>query len=69
VEAHRNVRINELNQQYNELSSQLEFEKEREKALQKLTKVKGNKGWWEVPSEELNHHELQKNEPIIGGAP
>ena len=60
VEAHRRVRINELNQQYNELSSQLEVEKERGKALQKLTKARGNKGWWEVPSEELNHHELQK---------
>ena len=60
VEAHRRVRINELNQQYNELSSQLEVEKERGKALQKLTKARGNKGCWKVPSEELNHHELQK---------
>jgi pheromone receptor transcription factor len=60
VEAHRRVRINELNQQYNDLSSQLEVENERGKALQKLTKARGNKGWWEVPSEELNHHELQK---------
>ena len=33
VEAHQKVRINELNQQYNVLSNQLEFEKEREKAL------------------------------------
>jgi pheromone receptor transcription factor len=60
VEAHRRVRINELNQQYNELFNQLEVEKERGKALQKLTKARGNKGWWEVPSEELNHQELQK---------
>lgn len=60
VEAHRRVRINELNQQYNELLSLLEAEKEQGKALQKLTKARGNKGWWEVPTEELGYQELKQ---------
>ncbi len=60
VEAHRKVRISELNQQYNELVSQLEVEKERGKELQKLTKARENKGWWEVPSEKLSNQELQQ---------
>lgn len=60
IEAHRQIRINELNQQYNELVSQLEAEKEQGKALQKLTKARGGRGWWEAPIEELGVEELQK---------
>ena len=54
------VRINELNQQCDEFLRQLEAEKDREKALQKLKKARENRGWWEVPSEELNFQELQQ---------
>ena len=54
------MRINELNQQCDELLRQLETEKEREKALQKLKKAREKKGWWEFPSEELNFQELQQ---------
>lgn len=62
VEAHRRVRINELSQQYSELVSQLEAERERGKELQKLTKAKTgeNKGWWEAPIDELSFEEVQK---------
>lgn len=61
VEAHRRVRINELNQQYNELVRQLEAEKDRGKALQRVTKARGSQpGWWEAPVEELGAEELCK---------
>lgn len=60
VEAHRRVRINELNQQNIDLLSQLEAEKERGKELQKLAKAMGNQqGWWDGPLEELGFEELQ----------
>lgn len=60
VEAHRRVRINELNQQHNDLLSQLEAEKQRGKELQMLAKANGNQqGWWEAPLEELGIEELQ----------
>ncbi|KAE7996230.1 hypothetical protein FH972_000969 [Carpinus fangiana] len=60
VEAHRRVRISELNQNYCELVSQLEAERERGKALQKVTKARGSKGWWEAPVENLSFQELQE---------
>lgn len=60
VEAHRRVRINELNQQYTELVSQLEAERERGKALQKLAKARESKGWWEAPVEGLEPHEVKE---------
>lgn len=61
VEAHRRVRTNELNQQYNELVRQVEAEKARGKALQRLTKARGSRpGWWEAPVEELGVQELCK---------
>ncbi|KAF5475175.1 hypothetical protein F2P56_007010 [Juglans regia] len=62
VEAHRRVRINELSQQYTELVSQLEVERERGKELQKLTKARpgDDKGWWEAPIEELSCEDVQK---------
>lgn len=61
VEAHRRIRIEELNQQYNGLLSQLEAEKERGKELQKLAKAMGNQqGWWEAALEELGFEELQQ---------
>ncbi|XP_015876782.3 agamous-like MADS-box protein AGL62 [Ziziphus jujuba] len=60
VEAHRRVRIDELNQQHNDLHNQLEAEKERGKELQMLARARGNQqGWWETPLEELGFEELQ----------
>ncbi|KAA0052555.1 agamous-like MADS-box protein AGL62 [Cucumis melo var. makuwa] len=67
VEAHRRVRINELNQQHNQLLSQLDAEKEKGKALEKLKKVRGNgRGWWETPTEELGIDELQEVDASFG---
>ncbi|CAK9321183.1 unnamed protein product [Citrullus colocynthis] len=67
VEAHRRVRINELNQQHNQLLSQLDAEKEKGKALEKLKKVRGNgRGWWETPAEELGIEELQEVDASLG---
>lgn len=59
VEAHQRVRINKLNLQYCELVWQLEAEKDRGKALQRLAKARGSQpGWWEAPVEELSVEEL-----------
>lgn len=66
VEAHRRARINELNRQYSELVGQLEAERERGKALQRLTKARGNKGWWETPIEKLSFQELQQMNVSLG---
>ena len=68
VEAHRRLRINELNQQHNQLLSQLDAEKEKGKALEKLKKVRGNngRGWWESPTEELGIDELQQVDGSLG---
>ncbi|XP_059436446.1 agamous-like MADS-box protein AGL61 [Corylus avellana] len=61
VEAHRRVRINELNQQYCELVWRLEAEKDQGKALQRLAKARGSQpGWWEAPVEELSVEELSQ---------
>lgn len=60
VEAHRLMRISELNQKYCDLVSQLEAERERGKVLQKLTKARESKGWWEAPAEKLSFQELQE---------
>jgi pheromone receptor transcription factor len=60
VEAHRRVRINQLNQRYCELVRLVEAERERGKALQKVTKARGSKGWWEAPLEKLSFQELQQ---------
>lgn len=65
VEAHRKVRINELNQQHNEQINQLEAEKEREKMLKRMTNRKESRGWWEAPTDELNMQELQQMNAML----
>ena len=60
MEAQWRLRINELNQQCDELFRQLEAEKKREKVLQELKKARGSNGWWEVPTKELNFQQLQQ---------
>ncbi|XP_048230875.1 agamous-like MADS-box protein AGL62 isoform X3 [Ricinus communis] len=63
IEAHRLMRIEELNQQHNELLRQLEIEKEKGKQLkQKHKKNNERKGWWDTPIEELNVPELLQME-------
>ena len=59
VEVHRRVRINELNQQHNELLRQLDKEKAREKILTQPRKGKETQPpRRETPVDELNHQEL-----------
>lgn len=38
----------------------MDAERERGKALQKVTKARGSKGWWEAPLEKLSFQELQQ---------
>ena len=66
VEAHRQVRINELNQQHNELLRQLHDEKEREKVLKQMRRGKETQPrWWETSVDNLNHQELLQMDATI----
>ncbi|KAJ9153204.1 hypothetical protein P3X46_026669 [Hevea brasiliensis] len=65
VEAYRKLRINELNQNCNELLSRLEAEKERGNMLKQMMKGKGRRQqqqsyWWEAPVDELNFQDLHQ---------
>ncbi|PON39941.1 MADS-box transcription factor [Parasponia andersonii] len=62
-EAHRRLRISELNQQYNDLFGHLETEKERRKEVQKMTEEAAKEapeGWWDSPVEGLSLDELKR---------
>ncbi|KAG6777674.1 hypothetical protein POTOM_017502 [Populus tomentosa] len=59
VEAHRKVRINDLNQQHNELLSEMEAERDRGKLLKEGTSGKSSQGWWEA-IDELSLQELKQ---------
>ncbi|ESR34574.1 Agamous-like MADS-box protein AGL61 [Citrus sinensis] len=59
VVGHSQVRINELNQQHNELRRQLDEEKEQEKMLTQMRRGKETQPrWWETPVDEHNLQEL-----------
>ncbi|KAL5773704.1 hypothetical protein ACOSQ2_013628 [Xanthoceras sorbifolium] len=60
VEAHKQVRIAELNQYQNDLVRQLAAEKEREKMLKEMTKGKNTQGWWDAPIDDLTVEELHQ---------
>ncbi|KAK9268161.1 hypothetical protein L1049_010603 [Liquidambar formosana] len=64
VEAHRQARIHELNQKYNELYEQLEAKKERGKGLKRMERNRP-KGWWEANVDELSLHELKQLKATI----
>ncbi|ESR34571.1 Agamous-like MADS-box protein AGL62 [Citrus sinensis] len=58
VVGHRQVRINELNQQHNELRRQLDEEKEQEKILTQMRRGKETQPrMWETPVDEHNLQE------------
>ncbi|XP_052289921.1 agamous-like MADS-box protein AGL61 [Citrus sinensis] len=66
VEAHRRVRISELNQQHNELLRQLDEENAREKILKQNRKGKETQPhWWETPVNEINHQELLQMDTAV----
>ncbi|KAL5774049.1 hypothetical protein ACOSP7_011606 [Xanthoceras sorbifolium] len=60
VEAHRRIRIRELNEKHNDLVSQLDAEKERGKMLKQMSQPNRVQGWWELPIDELSLEELEK---------
>ncbi|KAF9684175.1 hypothetical protein SADUNF_Sadunf04G0090400 [Salix dunnii] len=65
VEAHRKVRINELNQKHSELLGQMEAERDRGKALKEGTSEKSSHGWWETPIDELSLQELKQMNAML----
>ncbi|KAH9679285.1 Agamous-like MADS-box protein AGL61 [Citrus sinensis] len=66
VEAHRRVRISELNQQHNELLRRLDEENAREKILKQNRKGKETQPhWWETPVNEINHQELLQMDAAV----
>ncbi|KAL5773674.1 hypothetical protein ACOSQ2_013598 [Xanthoceras sorbifolium] len=60
IEAHRQVRIAQLNQYHNGLLRQLDTEKERGKILKEIAKGKKTQGWREASIDELNVEELHQ---------
>ncbi|KAL5560381.1 hypothetical protein UlMin_036592 [Ulmus minor] len=62
-EAHQLERVEVLKKRYNEVVSQLEAEKEKEKLLKKILMEEESslpKGWWETPIENLDLQEVQE---------
>ncbi|KAB2601427.1 agamous-like MADS-box protein AGL62 [Pyrus ussuriensis x Pyrus communis] len=62
MEAHRQMKISEAMEQYNELLDPLEAVKERQKSLLRKTRTRRNQEhlWWSVPIEELRVDELKQ---------
>ncbi|XP_048132171.1 agamous-like MADS-box protein AGL29 [Rhodamnia argentea] len=60
VNSYHHVRINELNQQHDELINQIKIEEARGKVLKRLTEGKGDEAWWEAPIEESNLDDLNQ---------
>ncbi|KAH9648563.1 Agamous-like MADS-box protein AGL61 [Citrus sinensis] len=66
VVGHRQVSINELNQQHNELRRQLDEEKEQEKMLTQMRRGKETQPrWWETPIDEHNLQELLQMDSAV----
>uniref|UniRef100_A0A7N0ZRB9 MADS-box domain-containing protein n=1 Tax=Kalanchoe fedtschenkoi TaxID=63787 RepID=A0A7N0ZRB9_KALFE len=59
LEAHRSAKIQELNAEVTQVTTQLESEKKRGEALDKMRKMNQNKCWWENNVSELNLAQLQ----------
>ncbi|XP_044468556.1 agamous-like MADS-box protein AGL62 [Mangifera indica] len=60
LEARRKERIDELNQHYNDLLSQLEVENERHKLLKEMRSGRGTQGWIDTPIDQFNMEELHQ---------
>ncbi|KAF3449904.1 hypothetical protein FNV43_RR05983 [Rhamnella rubrinervis] len=61
VEIHRQMRLEKLNKEYNQLKTDLEAVKEKGKELKRLAKERGEeKGWWEAPIDELGVEEVEE---------
>ncbi|XP_030446038.2 agamous-like MADS-box protein AGL29 [Syzygium oleosum] len=60
VESYRRLRMNELNQQHDELVNQVKADKALGKRLKRRTEERDSEGWWEAPIEQLNLEELEQ---------
>uniref|UniRef100_A0A7N0UDR5 MADS-box domain-containing protein n=1 Tax=Kalanchoe fedtschenkoi TaxID=63787 RepID=A0A7N0UDR5_KALFE len=60
MEAHRSSKIRELNAEVTEATNQLEGEKKRGEAMDKMRKMNQNKCWWENNVCELNLSQLHQ---------
>ncbi|KAJ8761934.1 hypothetical protein K2173_006536 [Erythroxylum novogranatense] len=58
IEAHRQMRIDELNNQYNHSIHQQEMDRKKEFELKQKVNGIETKGWWSANVQELNKHEL-----------
>ncbi|KAE8659633.1 hypothetical protein F3Y22_tig00116962pilonHSYRG00789 [Hibiscus syriacus] len=62
VEDQRKVRINQIIQQYNEVTSKLNAAKEKAKVLAQNAGEREGHFWWETPIDQLNPKELEELE-------
>ncbi|XP_073059720.1 agamous-like MADS-box protein AGL62 [Primulina eburnea] len=60
VEAQRNVTVRELNLQLGQILNELEMERKRGEALDKMRKSNQCNYWWEGPIDKLGLHELEQ---------
>ncbi|CAM8971710.1 unnamed protein product [Rhodiola kirilowii] len=67
VEAHRSAKIRDLNAEVTEVTAQLEAERKRGEALDKMRKMNQNKFWWEKDVTELNVAQLQQLRVALEG--
>ncbi|ESR34579.1 hypothetical protein CICLE_v10007090mg [Citrus x clementina] len=66
IKAYSHARINELNQQHNDLLRQLDEEKEQQNMLKQMRRVKETQPrWWETPVDELNLQELLQMDSAV----
>ncbi|XP_030941719.1 agamous-like MADS-box protein AGL62 [Quercus lobata] len=60
IEAHRNASVREHNVQLTQLTNQLEAEKKRGEALNRMRKAGQAEHWWEAPIEGLGLQQLEQ---------
>ena len=66
MEAHRNVKIHELNRQLTHVDSQRDIEKNKSDELRKIRKKGQDNRWWEAPTESLGLEELEQLKVQLG---
>ncbi|OMO59460.1 Transcription factor, MADS-box [Corchorus capsularis] len=54
VEAHRKARVEQLTMRFNEVTGQLDAEKNKGKKIDEMTKGQETQGWWKAPIEQLS---------------
>lgn len=66
LEAHRRLRVEEVNKEYDQLKSDMDAMKEKGKELKRLARDRREeKGWWEAPIDELGMQELQELNEVM----